>query len=91
MTIYDMQDWYRWKELCAKYRARLPGTVSCRRDARLTDWVIVPTLLAPQTFVHGLLARLTEVTIERETFDMHSLYLRVEYAMVQSITTLQAC
>lgn len=76
---YEMEDWFRYKALRAQYFARLPGTVFGRRDATPSDWVIVHTLLTSQTFVHGLHARVSEVTIERETVDMHSLYLRIQY------------
>jgi hypothetical protein len=76
---YEKDDWFRWKKLRAEYAARLPGTIVGRKESRPSDWTIVHALLAAQTYVHGLHSRISDVTVERDTVNMHSLYLQVDH------------
>jgi hypothetical protein len=75
---YEKDEWFRWKKLRAEYSARLPGTIFGRKESRPTDWTIIHALLVGQTYVHGLHSRISGVTVERDTANMHSLYLRVD-------------
>ncbi|KAJ9093373.1 hypothetical protein QFC21_006403 [Naganishia friedmannii] len=93
---YSNNEWFRWKSLRAEHAARLPGTIFGRREARPSDWTIVHALLASQAFVHGLHSRISTVTIERDTVNMHSMYIRVDttahgtiYNFPNSTVTLQ--
>lgn len=74
---YDKDDWFRWKSLRAEWGARLPAAVFGRRHSRPSDWTMIHVLLAAQTFVHGLHSRLSTITIELDTANMHTQYLRV--------------
>lgn len=74
---YDNDDWFQWKALRARAAAKLPATIIGRPQSRPSDWSIVHVLLAAQAFVHGLHSRISEVTTERDTVNMHSLYLKV--------------
>lgn len=58
--------------------ARLPGTISGRKSSSPSHWTIFHSLVAAQTFVHGLHCRMFDLTIERDTANMHSPYLQVE-------------
>jgi hypothetical protein len=74
---FEKDHWFRWKGLRAEYLARLPGTVFGRREERASDWIMVHTLVAAQTFIHGLHSRVSTITLERDSINMHSLYLLV--------------
>jgi hypothetical protein len=75
---YEMEGYFRWKALRAEAIARLPATIFGRKASNPSDWTIVHSLLAAQTLVHGLHCRMFDITIERDTANMHTLYLRVE-------------
>ncbi|KAJ9117423.1 hypothetical protein QFC22_004273 [Naganishia vaughanmartiniae] len=74
---YDKDDWFRWKKLRAECIVRLPGIIIGKRQARPSDWMIIHVLLACQGFMHGLHSRIPDITIERDTVNMHCMYLQL--------------